>query len=66
MYKCQFGVVKNRHILDSLIKFLFFFLKSDKAEIMTIIIKVKNEKSFFRENSLVARILFFYFWLIYI
>lgn len=43
MYKCQFGVVKNRHILDSLLKFLFFFfLKSDKAE---IIINDNNNKS---------------------
>lgn len=42
MYKCQFGVVKNRHILDSLLKFIFFFLKSDKAE---IIINDNNNKS---------------------
>lgn len=59
MYKCQFGVIQNRHILDSLRKFLFFsFMKSDKAEI----IYNKNEKKkVFCENSLVARILFFYF-----
>lgn len=47
MYKCQFGVIQNRHILDSLRKFLFFFqfLKSDKAEIIyNDNKKKKNEK----------------------
>lgn len=62
MYKCQFGVIQNRHILDSLINFFFQFLKSDKAEI--IYNDKKKKKNFFCENSLVARILFFYFLLI--
>lgn len=47
MYKWQFGVIQNRHILDfrfiDKIEFVFQmeFIKSDKPEIMTI-----KEKSF--------------------
>lgn len=56
---CQFGVIQNMVILDSLRKFIFCFkfLKSDKNNEVSI--KVKNENScflFYRENYLLAKV----------
>lgn len=56
---CQFGVIQNMVILDSLRKFIFCFkfLKSDKNNEVSI--KVKKENScflFYRENYLLAKV----------